>query len=700
MNNSSVLEEEILEQDKVDSSSEHNEHWDSELNEEEIIADLPRANNVIIIKGDLNGAFNAGEGSITINDYERDMQSNIIEQNPNYSKGIRTIQISHEELQKNSSVYERIPLYDTALDRLIKYNLLIISGEKSSGKYSTAINLLLNISHNILQIVSLDGVIDIKKLEEISFEENKVYIIEDSSMDLNHNVDSLILTSIIDKLKRKNSFIAITVNDTYIQKDEYKYGIRCESPEDKFMLLKKHIDWISISNDININEDDFEAYVNENLRYPNEANIIAERIINDYKKYGTVDLQKIKQSFPSAVENQVKEWFEKDRSIDEFCFIISLAIFNKFSYATVQECSLKLKEILLKSDIGSYFNNNNLTRTEKVKNVNAHIFEIVKKSECGNMPIKCAAFDNDEYQAVVLNYVWKECDYLYKPLMKWIIDIGKISNIKVIKAVSNAVYILSKDDFENVYRNIIKQWIQESNFWASMSSVLTLSNLANDKEYFTNIVNITHHWCTLKNFKYNWTAIGVYGNGLGISVVDYALKDIYFIAQKSNTGFNRVINNAVLNIFQYGVTDKEYFEIVLKYLCEWDMNAKNYEDKNKVLDIFLNIALKAYVTDKKIQTKVPTILFLLRSKKMRSYIEALFMSAVDVFKYRKKACEFLYRVFDFASNNEKYKKVAKRWIIKTVISSNENVSKVVTKSIFDYKDQFSLPNEIVNEFYK
>lgn len=554
-------------------------------------------------------------------------------------------QVLANDLKKINTVYLPSPLYDTAQKKITKNRLLLLYGRAHTGKWTTALQLLSKQHPD--NVVELDPAASQEQIIE-AIDEARGYIIDSLSIESAERLTPFSLSRLSERLREKGTYLAITLDERVNLPSHLlaTYGVYWEPPTDTTELLKKHLAWyapqVSAQKRNRILAENDVKPLLEVRFLPGEIDRLAE-LLGEHLK-GEFDLASALSRFTARAREQVKNWFDENTNLEDRLFMLSVSIFNGASYQSVNEAEKRLQALFPQDDTptspSAVFGS---SRGQRVRRIGAQLKQGFTYNDMGRVPIEIIELDNPSIQPATLQFAWNEYDRLRDIMSTWlyesVFDAGTDVRIRAAAAVGE----LCKQDFHDIRRKIILPWSNHPNPAVRSAAAFALGIPAWESETAPLVLNLLHHWSTLKNnWKLCWTACAAHGGLVGLRFPDAALRDLRHIAQTGDLRLLDVLSQSMNNLFDAGETVPEYHSKVLAELHNWAQETKNIDGIFAIF-IFLGIAESSRQKADPEGEPWPTILKLAGSQTdMSTHILKLWQTAFKI----KASRSIAYMVFE------------------------------------------------------
>jgi hypothetical protein len=512
----------------------------------------------------------------------------------------RSGRLSSTDIDKISNVYVEPTYYVKSKSILEQKRILILHGDTNFGKRATAIKLLTTYcTHDNILVIDSSP----RGLISLQIKPSQGYFAPKSS----GNFNSFDLNRIHEQLVLENSYLVVTVNtQVNVYKDDLgEYMVRCQNTPFAEDVFDKHILWYSRNNN-NLNENDFisrkelaRELIKKNTFPPCKIDGLSKFIVTFEKT--NEDFQEELKHFDSQItQERVSNLFKQHQELNQRVFIIALAILNGCEYQTVMKASQDLErdiKLLLPVSENKESDKENefipifdKTRSQRIQEVGARLFEGYKESESRRIPIERVEFSSYEFSQAIILYTWKEYDLLRTTIIKWLYKLGFHSDWEVSMRVAVIAGELSRHSFNVVCENLLMLWAKHEqqyiNILVARSLIFTIEDFA------VQVLELLESWRSKSDRNLYWTSMISY-SAYGMHFPDDALDKIHNIVAVKETEINKAgidrrflfisASQSISYLFQSGM----YFN-VLNSLKLWMTNAdldgenlNHEEDDNK-----------------------------------------------------------------------------------------------------------------------
>ncbi len=553
-------------------------------------------------------------------------------------------QVLIENIDKVRTVYVETASYPLAERFLKEKHLLILWGEQSLGKQTTAIHLLSSLpSDEIFEINPA-----IQNLSSFECETNQAYVIDTLAPDIAEKINGYVLNALSLKLRKQNSYFVITIDSrTRIARQEFSgYIFNWSKLPQSDVLLEKHLAW----------------YLKEQARLVDTYHLIQAAPVRQFLKNkllpGHIDqlaglLAKVVVSeeftledalahFSLLADEQVESWFDKHPNLAQGVFMITLAVLNGCKYQTVDNASQRLQSLIQlpsqQEEASASETVFNTKRRQRLKEIGAHLVQGYENTEFGRSPVELIELDNTAFQPAILSYVWQEYERLREPLLVWLHELGSYSDLDVRIKAAAAVGELSNYAFGFVREKVLLPWANCQNRRLQRLVALALSIPVFESGLAPQVLGLLHHWSTVNNANLRWTATVAYGSYVGLRFPHIALRDLLAIAQSGERELFLAVAESVVNLFEIG----KVFT-VLNALRLWTSYAKITVPHQLGLLIFWMLMCSAKVPTDCNQGNLPALLGLAKEESVyEDLVSCLLRRSLDM-KYLEIAGNLMLR---------------------------------------------------------
>jgi len=627
-----------------------------------VIGELLRGQRIaaVYIDARSGGVFFSGEAHITGDVVgQRQIKQPLEHSNGAYAE-IVAGRVLDEDLDKVRSVYVKPPLYSQAYRVVSEKRVLILWGQAHWGKWTTALHLLLSLQVEQIFEIRPDVVLD----DILSFEAgNRIgYLVDTLAPDSAQRLSPTILNRLSERFKKKDSYLVITVGSRVpLSKTALSTNLVVWNDlPDCSQLLKTHLSWYLADQDklaqaFELSESDEVQSLLSTYLLPREIDRLAALLADVV--HGKLELNDALSRFEARALQQVEEWFENHKEIEERTFMISVAVLSGASYQSVSSANERLLSLIKPSPVEGEFPSDTSfifgSRSQRVREACAHLSQGYEETEFGRSPVEIIELNNPSFQPAVLHYIWNEYDRLREPLVGWLRDLGIQANSDVRVRVAAAVGELSKYSFGYIKEKILLPWANHHDKRARASAAFALGIPAWEGEFAPQVLGLLHHWSTLRNnWRLNWTAAAAYGGLVGLRFPDIALRDLHSIAKVKDLRLFAVLNRSIANLIYAGRVEPDYYFKVLDALIDWTNPPIDKIVALTGLLIFLDLMSEIEIEAIPDAERWPALLWLsYEEATYRERVITLWRRALNTKSARKPALETLKRLVQMADDD-------------------------------------------------
>jgi|GEM_PF-6265615 len=545
--------------------------------------------------------------------------------------------LEDDEIEAARHSFHPLNDFTNMLDRLAKQRVIVVVGDRGSGRYTMAINLLYNLSVNSIYRIYPD--IDMKDPVALFSQNQTGYIVEDDAIieETNNNSWSQLkektYRDLSHKLQTLDSYLVITCegNESLSDLDDYVHLYSPSNSEKyeifeaqlKQMFSLEEFDWF----EKNLLSDRFTEYVGEYVQMNEIISFIHEirRCIN-----GKVDSEDIFKFFNKRFESDIRIWFQKEHDLDDIAFVISLAVFNNLEYETVFEQAQALIGFIKKQNNEiefSYSMKFDRTPEDLLQQLNAKTFNDYRHTEFGRVPVKCVGFKKESMADSVLVYIWRSFYQLHEAMLAWFETLGDADSSRIVKAVTKAVANICNVDFLLMKERLVHKWANHSSLTKRLNAVFVLDAMAQKRYMISTCIKLVHSWASSNNMRLCWTAAWCNATDLGAVSPLAVLEDLKVIIVNADMTTIQPVSMILRDLFEYGNIDDAYYKVVLKWLVECT-ELEDYGANLVALIIFLQLSSLSALGDNK-EPEYPLMVGLLQKKEYRQkYIRPIVVNGI------------------------------------------------------------------------
>lgn len=547
--------------------------------------------------------------------------------------------VDNKELEVAETFQNCMESFDKALTILHEKRILLLSGEKSSGRYMLALNLLNNLKSE--KFFKLYPEVETKKLDSYLTKKSAGYILEDvscvegASGTSTFRMNLAQIQKIAQTLEDLNSYFVIITDFCSFDFEIDKFSINHTlTAQERNKILKQQIENNFSGHEIErLNEelinDKFKILVGEYLQLRE-----IPLLIEEMRKYlnGKIETEVVYGLFIKKSENEIRAWFKQVSSINDAIFAIVLAVLNDMPSELINEQTSVLYDLVcetyteVESEKRLQLNRNQADLLEQLQ---AKEYTDYWDTEMGRTPVHCTGFLKTSLAETVFKYAWQSYYQLHEPVLAWINQMGELKNRQMIDAATKAAAMLSQVDFLVIKEKLIDYWAAHQKEKMRFNAVRALSYVSENNSQIPLCLRLIHYWAFSGNRCQTWTAAWSYYyiSDLGAANIVKVLEDLKSIIEYSDVTVLEPISNILHNIFAYGETDNTYFKMVLQWFNDC-LNFKDEDTRFLVLLIFWLIALEPASEYSKL-SNVPLMVQMLGNKEMRKkHIEVILVHGI------------------------------------------------------------------------
>ncbi|WP_162987498.1 toll/interleukin-1 receptor domain-containing protein [Metabacillus litoralis] len=524
-------------------------------------------------------------------------------------------QIQSQEIEKVKQLFVPDPSFNKAKLLLEEKRILFLHSSEHSGKYTTGLSLL-----NDQKIESLSQIIPTiteKELLKVPFEKNAGYIIDNISPDTLLSINSFSLKKLSESLQHLNAYMVIT---TSIEVEHQECSIQHKKQENTYQLLKNHFSYL---NKTDKTQDDFQNLIEEkqivssiiNDFQPRDAEPLINKLITVLTGKQSTDefLQSLKQN----VEKRIHQWFQEERTIDQYAFITSLAVFNEYPYSQLEVIVKRLRDCL-NIELNS---NKDEEQTQildlsfglQLESIGAERYEGLSNANIGQVRDTYIRFKTKEDAEAVLRYIWHNYPQLKKAILVWLEVLLEHGNKQINSQITKALAVLFQDDTLFIMNHILQDWANHKDQYYRVLAINLLNELAEYKENLVIVDKLLNHWSSLSNnYRLQWTAAAAYGTNLGVYLFPDSFTNLASIFYVNSQKLDNIVLESISNLFLFGKFDPFFYQAVPYLFNVWlKENTLELGLKHHFYDLFFAIltyideeSLKVLLSEKEIQVDI------------------------------------------------------------------------------------------------
>lgn len=659
------------------------------------------------IEGDVVGRFQSNRNvDIKQGNYNEKIEGNYYEQKRTISATSSYAQdiagtILNTEIEKILSVYVQTSNYNDAKSILNNKHILILQGEPHFGKRTTAIHLLLSVL-DTKEILEIDPTLEEEDLKKFHVAPKQLYLIDTLNPDSAEKLYSFVLNHLGQKLKKQNSFLAITIDShTRLAQELGLYVLQWREFLVSNTLLKKHLVWYLENQKFaqidSVTQQEPVRELLKNKLLPGEVDRLAELLAKVIKN--ELSLEKALASLSGQAKQQVETWFDQERDIGQIVFTIALSVLSGSKYQTVISASQSLQFLienpLEKEEISYSDSLFKKRRSERLKEVNAHLTQGSENTEFGHSPVELVELDNSAFQPAILAYVWDEYDFYRDKLLQWLYELGTYSNFEIRIRAAAAAGELSKYALKDVLDLVIRPWANCQQQPVQKLASLALSVSIFEGNLAPQVLKLLHSWSGLKNnSNLRWTATNAYGSYIGLRFPDVALRDLFKITQSGDKKLVSAVANSVIILFEAGNFVPSQYYLVLDALQDWTSKPKKTLLHQSGLLIFWMLMGEFKALEDSNQAYWPTLLWLAQEdltyesiiiQLLRRSLNQKQLPEIENFPLRKRVLEKIYNWLQLVDDDTRLYPVLGTLIYKLIVLGEEREKLRILRKLEEWK---------------
>ena len=627
-----------------------------------VIAELIRGQQIaaVYIDARSGGVFFGGEAHITGDVVGQRQVKQPLKPSMGAYAEILAGHVLDDDLEKIRNVYVKPSLYGRAYHILSEKNVLLLWGQAHWGKWTTALHLLWSLQ--VEQIFEIRPDVVLGDVLSVEIESRMGYLVDTLAPDSAKKLSLTTLNRLSKRFGEKGSYLVVTV-DSRVSLSKTALGANLVVWNDipsSLQMLKTHLSWYltdqgKLAQAVELSESDGVRSLLSTRILPGEIDILATLLADVVRN--KLELDDALSRFESRAAQQVEEWFESHKKLEERTFMISMAILSGASYPSVSSADERLqsciRRVMSEGEIPPGTPSIFGSRSQRLREACAHLSQGYEETEFGRSPVEVIELDNPSFQPAVLHYVWNEYDRLRGPLVDWLRELGIQASSEVRVRVAAAAGELSKYSFGYVKEKILLPWANHQDKRARVSAAFALGVPAWDGEFAPQVLGLLHHWSTLRNnWRLNWTAAAAYGGLVGLRFPDIALRDLWNIVQAKDLRLFAVLHRSVANLIYAGRVEPDYYFKVLNALVDWTTPPVDKIVALTGVLIFLDLLSEIEIEAIPDTEGWPALLWL--SQEEATYQErvtTLWRRALNTKSSRRPALETLKRLVQMADND-------------------------------------------------
>ncbi|MCM3763750.1 toll/interleukin-1 receptor domain-containing protein [Neobacillus niacini] len=522
-------------------------------------------------------------------------------------------QIQKQEIDRVQHLFLPDPTFEMGKALLGEQRLLILHSHQHTGKYTTALSILNELG--VQALAQIFPAITETELLKVTYEENTGYLIDNITPDTLKSLNSFSLKKLSEHLQSLGSYLVITTSE---QPEHQEYSIQHRKPLNTYQLLENHF---TFYNKTKKTTEDFENLMKEsqiidsigNDFLPRDAETLAHKLIEVLTGQQTIEqfLHSLKQN----VEQRIRHWFEKERTIEQYALITALAVFNEYPYSQLEVIVDELKKCLRvelqsnKEEEQAQVLDLSLSLSHQLEAVGAERYDGFSNSNIGKVKDTYIRFKTKEDANAVLRYVWHYYPRLRTALLVWFELLLENSNKQINMRITKALASLFQDDTLFIMNHILQDWAKHKEPYYRVLAINLLNELAEYKENLVVVDKLLHHWASLSNNdRLQWTAAAAYGTNLGVYLFPDSFTNLAAIYHMNGNRLGDVVLDSISSLFLYGQHDPFYYQAVPYLFDIWLKEAPpEKNEKHQFYDLFFAIltyidvdSLKVLLSEKEI----------------------------------------------------------------------------------------------------
>jgi hypothetical protein len=415
--------------------------------------------------------------------------------------------IPPSEIEKLKGVFRECHSFGEALERLQDERLVILTGGRETGRRSAALMLLHRLGVDRMR--SLDPPASFSTLSD-QVNTAAGYVLCDLAVGRNRPLREPQLLALREHLERTRARLVITVEPSAAL-GGLPY-VRWEPPSAEEMLYA-HVTPAtgeSACQDL-LGLTAVKEFLTRHHR-PEAIRQFAQQLVALHR--GAIDEAKLAAFGETAVATQVSRWLtEQKPELRDKAFLVSLAVFDKASYAVTAELAdglfVRLHRVQEPEVVPAVpvFGS---SREDRLRLAHADGYMTAEITEWG--PLEgtfCARFRDERTAPMLLEEVWNLHPSARPAFAEWIRELADDRRPLVRTRAASAAALLAKADLSSAMAHLVEPWAdsRKPHAWLTAANALTMTELLGVPA----VSRILHEWCTGRVESRRWTAIRAYG---------------------------------------------------------------------------------------------------------------------------------------------------------------------------------------------
>ncbi|MFI6703586.1 hypothetical protein ACIBJC_32350 [Streptomyces sp. NPDC050509] len=491
-----------------------------------------------------------------------------------------------EELTRLAGVYCEAPDYEEMEKRLRKRGLLVLCGERNSGRTATALTLLAGVAGD--KVTRLDPGVKVHEIEEIQPGHGHLLAIEseDTGWQETEQVNGrartrvrraepteLHLDGLRSKLVKAGAFGVLLVENGELADRllRGRYGVACASPSSEKVLLQHLRVLLADAPDGALDEalalaaeEDVTAALGLDELRPGEAARLADHLARRQK--GELTHRQLLADCATFVDAQARTWFAgADRpgtlpealpTLSAAAFRIAVAVFNGSPYSLTAEAGEQLAwELAVTLDPGTpagrrLFGTHAVARPVAARSV-------LQNGELdlgyAKVPVRAIRFQGEALATAVLREVWDGYHNARGPLVRWLRTLCDDPRPVLWVRASIAAGVLCSWDLPYVSGELVVPMAASDSPFQQMSAATALAEAAREPSVQPAVAALLKEWAKSGHEELLTTAVLAHGYGMAAGSVAASLDALAKVAVRAHDDTDSAHDTDILNDASFSV---------------------------------------------------------------------------------------------------------------------------------------------------
>ncbi|MFE3827797.1 hypothetical protein [Streptomyces sp. NPDC059092] len=492
-----------------------------------------------------------------------------------------------EELTRLAGVYCEAPDYEEMEQRLHKHGLLVLCGERNSGRTATALSLLAGVAGE--KVTRLDPGVKVHEIEEIQPGHGHLLAVEsdDTGWQETEQADGrgrtrvrragpteLHLDGLRSKLVKAEAFGVLVVENGEVADRllRGRYGVACSSPPAEKVLLQHLKVLLEDAPDGALDEalelaagrDVIDALGLDALR-PGEAARLADHLARRQK--AELSHRQLLADCSTFVDAQARTWFAgADRpgtlpealpTLSAAAFRIAVAVFNGSPYSLTAEAGEQLAwELAVTLDPGTPTGRRLFGTHAAVRPVAARSVLQDGELDLGDaqVPVRVVRFQGEALATAVLREVWHGYHNVRGPLVRWLRTLCDDPRPVLWVRASIAAGVLCSWDLPYVSGELVVPMAAADSPVQRMSAATALAEAAREPSVQPAVAALLKDWTKSGHEELLTTAVLAHGYGMAAGSVAASLDALAKVAVRANDDTDSAHDTDILSDASFSVT--------------------------------------------------------------------------------------------------------------------------------------------------